>query len=100
MQTLELIVTIVSSFLASSGLWAFLSHINDKKGAQNAMLRGLGHDRIMRLGKHYVDRGYITVEEYENLHDYLYVPYKKLGGNGSADKMMEAVNKLPFKKEE
>ena len=38
---------------------------------QSAMLLGLGHDRIVYLGSCYVERGYITQDEYENLHDYL-----------------------------
>ena len=32
----------------------------------------------------------------ENLRDYLYKPYEKLGGNGSAQKVMIEVNKLPI----
>lgn len=40
------------------------------------MLKGLGHDRICYLGECYIQRGYITKDEYENLHDYLYLPYK------------------------
>lgn len=62
------------------------------------MLVGLAHDRILFLGMHYVDRGFITQDEYENLHDYLYVPYEKLGGNGSAKRVMQEVDRLPIKK--
>lgn len=40
------------------------------------MLVGLAHDRIMYLGMQYVDRGYVTQDEYENLRAYLYDPYK------------------------
>lgn len=46
----------------------------------------------------YIDRGWITQDEYENLHDYLYKPYEKMGGNGSAKKVMSEVNKLPIHK--
>jgi hypothetical protein len=62
------------------------------------MLIGLGHDRIMFLGMKYIERGFITQDEYENLYDYLYKPYKKLGGNGSAERVMKEVDKLPIKK--
>lgn len=62
------------------------------------MLVGLAHDRIMYLGTAYLDRGYITHDEYENLHDYLYVPYAKMGGNGSAAHIMERVDRLPIHK--
>ena len=54
-------------------------------------------DRIMYLGMRYIDRGWITQDEYENLNTYLYEPYKKLGGNGSALRVMQEVNKLPIR---
>lgn len=58
------------------------------------MLIGLGHDRIIYLGMQYIKRGEITQGEYENLHKYLYEPYKKMGGNGSAERIMREVDKL------
>ena len=48
----------------------------------------------------YLDRGYITRDEYENLYQYLYKPYKKVGGNGSAEHIMNQVDKLPIGKGE
>lgn len=60
------------------------------------MLIGLAHDRIMYLSMHYIEREYITKEEYEDLITYLYEPYLELDGNGSAKHMIEDnVNKLP-----
>ena len=46
----------------------------------------------------YVERGYITQDEYENLRVYLYEPYEKMGGNGSARRVMLEVDKLPVHK--
>ncbi len=63
------------------------------------MLRGLAHDRICYLGEFYLKNNSITKDEYENLHDYLYIPYKELGGNGTAEKIMSDVKKLPLKRE-
>ena len=94
----QLIVTIFCSVLASSGFWAFLLRRSEKKDIQTEMLIGLGHDRIMFLGMTYIDRGYITKDEYENLYEYLYKPYEKLGGNGSAKRIMAEVDKLPIRK--
>ena len=54
---------------------------------------------MIHLGMVYVTRGYITQDEYENLNDYLYQPYEKMGGNGSAKRVMEEVRKLPIKRE-
>ena len=85
--------------LTSSGLWALVSKRADKNDAERKMLVGLAHDRITHLGMAYLTRGYITQDEYENLNDYLYQPYEKMGGNGSAQRVMEEVRKLPIKRE-
>lgn len=94
----DLIIAIVIASLGSTGLWGMLSHIiqarNTKNSAQAQMLLGLGHDRICKLAQDYIDRGYITRDEYENLVDYLFIPYKLLGGNGTAEKMIKEINKL------
>lgn len=94
----EQITTIILSVFASSGFWAFLQYLLNKKDTRTEMLIGLGHDRIVYLGTKYIDQGYITAEEYENLYEYLYRPYEKMGGNGSAKRIMEKVKQLPIKK--
>lgn len=91
------IVTIIGNILASTGLWTILSKMLEKKSIESKMLLGLAHDRIIFIGMKYIERGWITKDEYENLHDYLYVPYRKMGGNGSAERVMMEVNKLPLK---
>lgn len=99
------VVTIICAVLASSGFWAFLQKRQERKAAENKqttvetqMLIGLAHDRIMYLGMSYIERGYVTSDEYENLYEYLYQPYEKMGGNGSAKRVMTEVNKLPIHK--
>lgn len=96
MTILEAFVTILVSVLASSGVWAVVMKVMDKKDVRTQMLIGLGHDRIMYLGNSYIQRGYITSEEYENLVDYLYKPYELMGGNGSAKRVIDEVKKLPL----
>lgn len=100
MTILEALVTILVSVLASSGVWAVVMKVMDKKDVRTQMLIGLGHDRIMYLGMHYIERGWITRDEYENLVDYLYRPYEMMGGNGSAKRVIEEVKKLPLNKPE
>lgn len=95
---MELVITIFCSVLASSGLWAYLLRKDEKKDATKEMIVGLAHDRIVYLGITYIDRGYITNDEYENLRTYLYEPYERLGGNGSARKIMNLVDDLPIRK--
>lgn len=94
----QILLTVFSSVLASSGLWAYITKRLEKKDVKTEMLVGLGHDRIMYLGMSYIERGYITSDEYENLYEYLYKPYEKMGGNGSAKRVMNEVNRLPIHK--
>lgn len=93
----QIAVTIFCSMLASSGLWAFIQRQADKKDVKTQMLIGLGHDRIIELGMKYIERGWVTNDEYENLYTYLYKPYEMMGGNGSAKRVMDAVNKLEIR---
>ena len=96
---IQIIVPVIVAVLASSGLWAFLLKRADNKDAKSDMLMGLAHDRILYLGKSYLERSptYITVDEYDNLKNYLYEPYRRLGGNGTAERIMNEVEKLPIK---
>lgn len=58
--------------------------------------RTILHDRIKHLGKSYIARGYVTVEELEDLtlmHG-VYHDKDKLNGNGFLDELMTAVNQL------
>lgn len=90
-------ITIICSVLASSGFWAWIVKRSERKDVKTEMLIGLGHDRIVYLGSKYIERGYITLDEYENLYEYLYKPYEKMGGNGSAKRIMDEVHRLPIK---
>lgn len=92
----QIILAIFTSVLASSGLWVFLSTRFDKKDAEREILIGIGHIEIVFFGMQYIDRGWITQDEYDTLCE-LYEPYVKLGGNGSGTKIMKEVEKLPIK---
>lgn len=93
-QGFQMLITIICSVIASSGFWAFITRFMDRKDVKTEMLIGLGHDRIISLGMTYIERGWITQDEYENLSEYLYTPYAKMGGNGSAKRIMNEVDKL------
>lgn len=94
-KILEIVVTALVTVLSCGGFWTYIQNRKDKKSAKTQMILGLGHDRIIMQGTAYIKRGWITSDEYENLHDYLYVPYQKMGGNGTAKKIMEEVKRLP-----
>jgi len=100
----DVIIAIVASVFGSTGFWALLTAIwnshSKKVSIEGRMLRGLAHDRICELGEKYIAQGYITRDEYENLHDYLFLPYRELGGNGTAEKIVNDCSRLKMMKGE
>ena len=93
---IQIMLTMVGSVVASSGFWTYMIKRTDHRDVQTEMLIGLGHDRIVYLALQYIERGYVTQDEYENLYEYLYRPYEKMGGNGAAKRLMNEVDKLPI----
>lgn len=100
----EIVATLVVAIFSSGGLWALITalimKVMEKKSARTKLLLGLAHDTICSRGAVYLQRGSITRDEYENLHDYLYLPYEALGGNGTAKKVVDDCGKLPMKNNE
>lgn len=92
---LQTTLTALLSILASSGFWAYVNAKREAKGARTKLLIGLAHDRILQSGNYYIQRGWINADEFEDLHKYLYEPYKELGGNGMAERIMENLKGLP-----
>lgn len=85
----------IASF--AGGFFAFVK-AKDKKHDNNVkLLMGLAHDKLMVLGIQYVDQGWITTDEYDDLRMYLYEPYVALGGNGTASRIWAAVDQLPIR---
>lgn len=97
------IIALISGTFGSGfmSLVIFLIQRNDQKkgniGKQGKMLLGLAHDRIMYLGEHYIEQGYITSQELDDFNRYLYEPYSELGGNGTGKTIWQRVNTLPIK---
>lgn len=106
METIwQMIGTVICAILASSGFWAYMVARRDKKNkdsekndAKTDMIMGLGHDRIIYLCEKYIERGWISSEEYENINTWLFDPYTRMGGNGTAKRLMAIVGNLPVRK--
>ncbi len=97
-QITPILLTVFASVMASGGLWSFLEKRKNKKDKSKDLLAGLAHDRLMHLGMVYVDRGFITEDEYENYIVWLYEPYEALGYNGVVKRIKQEVDKLEVKK--
>lgn len=95
------IIAIISGIFGLSNLAMFLIQRYDQKHSKDRpeyqMILGLGHDIIVTKGEQYIKRGCITKDEYENLNEYLYQPYLKMGGNGTAKKIMSEIEKMPLR---
>ena len=101
MDTSQVIVAVIGS----NALFAFIQFLitrhDQKKNtlskheqAQNDMIIGLGHDKLLYLTDKFVQRGGVTLKERRNL-DYIYKPYRAAGGNGDCQIGYEACEKLP-----
>ncbi len=91
------VVPIILAIFASQGFWTFMTTKFSRNNSETKLLIGLAHDRITFLGSKYIERGWVSKEEYEDLYDYLYVPYLALGGNGTGEKIMAEVKQLPIR---
>jgi len=75
--------------------------IENDLNSVSELCMGLAFDRIKHVGEHYIERGYISVDEREDFRKYLWTPYHNAGGNGSGDAIMHQLDQLPnVKKEE
>lgn len=94
------LITILLAIFGCTGFWQLIlwiiQSIANKKSTEHKALTGLLHDRIFCLCNRYIDKGFVTPEEYKNLLA-LYEPYVGLGGNGTARALKEEVDTLPIR---
>lgn len=88
------VIAMLGGILGASGFWAWLMGRETKKNATTTLILGLAHERIVDKGMFYIERGWITKDEYEDLVRYLWDPYEAMGGNGLAKKVIENVSNL------
>lgn len=71
-----------------------IKNLQDTVNALIVADRTILYDRIKHLAKSYIKRGWLSVEEYEDLDRMHKVYHDELGGNGFLDNIMKEVNKL------
>lgn len=62
-----------------------------------AMCLGSLYDRTKFLADCYIQRGWISVNEYDDWMKYLYIPYHDGGGDGTVDVLKDKLAELPMK---
>ena len=85
------IIVAVITALTSSGVLSFVQFLINRKDKKKSnelvsskMLLGRGHYQIMVLTDKCIRRGAITLREKQTL-EYLYRPYREMGGNGDCE---------------
>lgn len=93
----QALITALAAVAASSGFWAYVQRKSAKQTQNDRLLLGLAYDKIISMGLSYIERGWITKDEYEDYRKYLYEPYKALGGNGVTERVVAEVSSLPLR---
>lgn len=95
----DLLVVIISAIVAiltSGGIWTYLASNKRKQTAERKLLIGLAQHRIVSQGMRYIERGWLTKDEYDDFLNLFYEPYREVGGNGLGEKVMKDVINLPI----
>lgn len=95
----QIIIALVAAVFGSTGFWSWLSGRRKKKSDESMLLLGIAYSEIIHRSEEYIHRGWIAVDEYAELDRYLYQPYRSMGGNGTAERLINAVKSLPVAKE-
>lgn len=85
----------VTALLGSSGIWMWVKTKTDRNSSEDQLLLTVARSQLVDLGRKYLKRGYITMDEYEEYEDQ-YKLYSDLGGNGLARRIFEQVDELPM----
>jgi hypothetical protein len=92
----QITLTSFTAVGASSGFWAYVMRRSSSKSAMTRLMMGLAYEKLMEKGEKYLDRGWVARDEYEDYRKYFFEPYKELGGNGVAERIMNGVSELPI----
>ena len=91
----ELANPAVTALLGGSGIWAWLKTRTDRNNSEDKLLLQVARNQLVSQGRFYLDRGYITMDEYEE-YETEYDIYSRLGGNGLARRVFKQVDELPI----
>lgn len=103
MATINLIIGILGAGIGSGIMmifhailqrrWQLKDRSAEKMDAQTEALKVMMIDRIKFLGKEYIKQHYVSLDDKETLKE-MYHAYKRLGGNGHLQMLMDEVDKL------
>lgn len=85
----------VTAILGGSGMWAWAKTKANHNNNAAKLLLTVSRNQLIELGRTYINRGYVTMDEYEE-YEAEYRIYSDLGGNGLARRVFEQVDELPM----
>ena len=86
---------LLSAVFGAPGLWALVKTKADRNDNSAKLLLSVTRTQLIALGRKYIERGYITMDEYEE-YEAEYQIYSALGGNGLAHRIFEQVDDIPL----
>ncbi|KMW23674.1 hypothetical protein [Enterocloster citroniae] len=85
-----------------SGALAWLGRkVHHWKQEQDLVKQGvlaILHDRLYQACQYYLRKGYCSIDDRDNL-EYMFQPYKALGGNGTGEELYNRCLALPYESE-
>ena len=85
--------------LAGAILLSIFNFVKSKHSSNKLIRDGviaILHNKIYTLGKQYIERKYVTIEDMKDF-EYLYKAYHALGGNGTGTEIYERVKNLSIR---
>lgn len=100
MSLTEVLITIIVSIFASQGFWTWIINRSGRRRNSDKLLLGIAYAKIVETCEYHLNKGRIAADDYHELRHYLFEPYEANGGNGTAKRLMEEVDKLAIVKVE
>lgn len=91
----ELTNPLITTLLSGPGIWAWAKTRTQRNNSEGKLLLQVAKTQLVTQGREYLQRGYITMDEYEE-YESEYGVYSALGGNGLARRIFEQVDDLPM----
>lgn len=91
----EMANPVITTLLGSSGIWMWVKTRSDRNDSEYHLLLEVAKNQLTVLGRSYLERGYITMDEYEE-YEAEYKLYSALGGNGLAKRVFKQIDELPM----
>lgn len=86
---------LITTVLSGPGIWAWAKTRTQRNDSEDRLLLQVAKNQLVAQGREYLNRGYITMDEYEE-YESEYKVYSDLGGNGLARRIFEQVDDLPM----